>query len=101
MSIIKDIQSSEPAILSHILSLLHIKDLYNFSYTNIENYNLIKKPIQNINTQQIIKIPILLHVFPDCNNTKYSFSVRDNNYLSARWPGDAYHFSFEFLKLIK
>jgi hypothetical protein len=35
------------------------------------------------------------------NNTKYSFSVRDNNYLSARWPGDAYHFSFEFLKLIK
>lgn len=35
------------------------------------------------------------------NDTSHSFSVRDNNYLSARWPGDAYHFSFEFLKLIK
>jgi protease I len=35
------------------------------------------------------------------SNIKHSFSVLDNNYLSARWPGDAYHFSFEFLKLIK
>jgi putative intracellular protease/amidase len=35
------------------------------------------------------------------SDTSHSFSVRDNNYLSARWPGDAYHFSFEFLKLIK
>jgi protease I len=35
------------------------------------------------------------------NDTSHSFSVRDNNYLSARWPGDAYHFAFEFLKLIK
>jgi protease I len=35
------------------------------------------------------------------NDTSHSFSVLDRNYLSARWPGDAYHFSFEFLKLIK
>jgi protease I len=35
------------------------------------------------------------------NDTSRSFSVLDRNYLSARWPGDAYHFSFEFLKLIK
>ena len=34
------------------------------------------------------------------NNTTHSFSVLDNNYLSARWPGDAYLFSLEFLKLI-
>lgn len=29
------------------------------------------------------------------------FVVRDRNYLSARWPGDAYSFSFELLKLLK
>ncbi len=34
-------------------------------------------------------------------NTKHSFSVLDKNYLSSRWPGDAHHFSFEFLKLLK
>jgi len=35
------------------------------------------------------------------NNMNHSFSVLDNNYLSARWPGDAYDFSLKFLKMIK
>jgi len=35
------------------------------------------------------------------DNTKHGFSVLDGNYLSARWPGDAFHFSFNFLELIK
>lgn len=35
------------------------------------------------------------------NDTEKSFSVLDNNYLSARWPGDAFHFSYEFLKFFK
>ena len=29
------------------------------------------------------------------------FTVRDRNYLSARWPGDAYSFSMELLKMIE
>ncbi len=29
------------------------------------------------------------------------FTVRDDNYLSARWPGDAYRFSTEFLKMVE
>jgi protease I len=29
------------------------------------------------------------------------FSVRDRNYLSARWPGDAYNFSFAFVEMIE
>jgi len=28
------------------------------------------------------------------------FTVRDRNYLSARWPGDVYSFSFEFIKML-
>ena len=29
------------------------------------------------------------------------FFVKDRNYLSARWPGDAYNFSFEFINMVK
>ena len=29
------------------------------------------------------------------------FFVKDRNYVSARWPGDAYSFSVEFIKMIK
>eukprot|EP01114_Cavostelium_apophysatum_P012292 TRINITY_DN2733_c0_g1_i1.p1 TRINITY_DN2733_c0_g1~~TRINITY_DN2733_c0_g1_i1.p1 ORF type:complete len:523 (+),score=135.34 TRINITY_DN2733_c0_g1_i1:56-1624(+) len=29
-----------------------------------------------------------------------AFVVRDENYLSARWPGDAYYFGLEFCKMI-
>lgn len=29
------------------------------------------------------------------------FTVRDGNYLSARWPGDVYRFSTEFLKMLR
>jgi putative intracellular protease/amidase len=33
-------------------------------------------------------------------NTKPAFVSRDRNYLSARWPGDAHLFAYEFLKMI-
>ena len=29
------------------------------------------------------------------------FCLRDRNYLSARWPGDAYNFSFELIKMLE
>jgi len=28
------------------------------------------------------------------------FVVRDRNYLSARWPGDIYSFSLEFINMV-
>jgi len=34
-------------------------------------------------------------------NLKPGFTVRDGNYLSARWPGDAYSFASEFLQMIR
>jgi protease I len=34
------------------------------------------------------------------NNLNRGFTVRDGNYLSARWPGDAYSFSLAFLKML-
>ena len=32
---------------------------------------------------------------------KRGFVVKDRNYLSARWPGDAYRFSLEFLQMLQ
>ncbi len=29
------------------------------------------------------------------------FTMRDRNYLSARWPGDAYNFALEFIKMLE
>lgn len=37
----------------------------------------------------------------DRKHLSRGFTVRDKNYLSARWPGDAYNFSFEFIKMLK
>lgn len=34
-------------------------------------------------------------------NLKPGFTVLDQNYLSARWPGDAHKFAYEFIKLIE
>ncbi len=43
-----------------------------------------------------------LPIFRDtANNYKHGFVVKDRNYLSARWPGDIYTLSNEFLKLIR
>lgn len=45
--------------------------------------------------------PGTLPLFRDTpSNFKPGFFVRDGNFLSARWPGDAHAFSFEFLKMI-
>jgi protease I len=35
------------------------------------------------------------------NHLERGFFVRDKNYLSARWPGDAYSFSLEFSKILQ
>jgi protease I len=34
------------------------------------------------------------------DNIERGFTVKDRNYLSARWPGDAYRFSLEFLRML-
>ena len=34
------------------------------------------------------------------NKLNRGFFVRDRNYISARWPGDLYGFTFEFIKMV-
>lgn len=33
-------------------------------------------------------------------NPKHGFSIRDKNYLSARWPGDIYNFTYSFINML-
>jgi len=37
----------------------------------------------------------------DLDHLDRGFTVRDRNYLSARWPGDAYKFSLDFIDMIE
>jgi hypothetical protein len=37
----------------------------------------------------------------DMEHLHRGFTVRDRNYLSARWPGDAYSFSLAFVKMLQ
>jgi protease I len=37
----------------------------------------------------------------DLQHLSNGFAVVDRNYISARWPGDAYNFSLEFVKLLE
>ncbi len=34
------------------------------------------------------------------DNLKYGFSVRDRNYISARWPGDIYNLTFSYIDML-
>jgi len=43
--------------------------------------------------------PALLRDRPD--KLERGFVVRDGNYLSARWPGDAHRFAYEFVSLLE
>ncbi|MEE9375438.1 MAG: type 1 glutamine amidotransferase domain-containing protein [Rhizobiaceae bacterium] len=37
----------------------------------------------------------------DMKHLSRGFTVRDGNYLSARWPGDAHRFACDFIKILK
>lgn len=42
----------------------------------------------------------LIHIRDTKENPERGFVVRDRNYLSARYPGDCYHFGREFVELL-
>ena len=51
------------------------------------------------NSNNFLKGPTPL-VRDNLNHLSRGFVVKDRNYLSARWPGDAYNFSLEFIKML-
>lgn len=51
-------------------------------------------------SQQFVKGPTPIYR-DDLQHLKRGFFVRDRNYLSARWPGDAYSFALELLNMLE
>ena len=54
-------------------------------YTDTHNFLLGPKPVLR----------------DDMAHLQRGFTVRDRNYVSARWPGDAYNFSLAFIEMLE
>lgn len=78
------------------LTRMWLKDYYR-TYPEITVQNEVTSVLSN--KKRFIKGPTPLHR-DDLQNLKKGFTVRDRNYLSARWPGDVYNFSLEFINML-
>jgi protease I len=84
-------------LLAYNLTRLWLNDYY-LTYPEITVEDEVKSVLSN--KENFMKGPS--PIFRDNRNKlKRGFFVRDRNYLSARWPGDVYNFSFEFIKMVQ
>lgn len=83
-------------LLAYNLTRLWLKDYY-LTYPGLTTEDEVRSVLSN--QKYFIKGPAPL--FKDSlENLKRGFIVRDLNYLSARWPGDIYSFSLEFINMV-
>ncbi len=82
-------------LMAWALTCLWLKDYYRTYPETVENE--VKKSLATAADFRSGPAPI----FRDSpKNLDRGFTVQDQNYLSARWPGDAHLFATEFLKLL-
>ncbi len=79
------------------LTRLWLKDYY-LTYPGLTVEDEVKSVLSDKNN--FLKGPTPLSRDSE-KQLKRGFIVRDRNYLSARWPGDVYSFTFEFIKMIQ
>ena len=79
------------------LTRLWLKDYY-LTYPGLTVEDEIKSVLDSIENFQKGPQPLLRD---DMAHLNRGFTVRDRNYLSARWPGDAYNFSLAFIKMLE
>jgi protease I len=84
-------------LLAFNLTKLWLKDYY-LTYPEITVEDEVRAVL--CDTNNFIKGPIPLFR-DDFRHLDRGFFVKDRNYLSARWPGDAYKFSLEFIKMLQ
>lgn len=84
-------------LLAFNMTRLWLKDYY-LTYPEITVEDEVKAALSD--NKNFIKGPSPLFR-DDINHLERGFFVRDKNYLSARWPGDAYGFAFEFIKMLQ
>lgn len=82
--------------LAYNLTRLWLKDYYlTYPETTVETE--VKSVLLNANQFRRGPLPLAKD---DRRHLNRGFVVKDRNYLSARWPGDVYQFSNEFIKMI-
>ena len=84
-------------LLAYNLTRLWLKDYY-LTYPGITTEDEVRSFLSNQNQFKKGPKPIQKD---SRESLKRGFVVRDRNYLSARWPGDIYNFSLEFIKMVQ
>lgn len=83
-------------LLGYNLTRLWLSDYY-LTYPEITVEDEVKSVLSN--QENFVRGPSPIFR-DDHRKLERGFFARDRNYLSARWPGDAYNFSFEFIKML-
>ena len=83
-------------LLAYNMTRFRLKDYY-LTYPELTVEDEVKSVLSD--TDNFLKGPTPL-LRDNFNNLKRGFIIKDRNYVSARWPGDAYSFSLEFLELM-
>lgn len=79
------------------LTRLWLKDYY-LTYPDITVEDEVRGALENVEAFKAGPKPLLRD---NLDHLARGFTVRDRNYLSARWPGDAYNFSLEFIQMLE
>ncbi len=83
-------------LLGYNMTRLWLGDYY-LTYPEITVEDEVNSVLSNPDNFQQGPTPILRDNFEHLSR---GFIVKDRNYISARWPGDVYNFSLEFMKMI-
>jgi protease I len=73
-----------------------LKDYY-LTYPEITVEDEVKAALQNVANFVKGPAPVLRD---DLEHLNRGFALRDRNYVSARWPGDAYNFAIAFAEML-
>ena len=84
-------------MLAYQMTRLWLKDYY-LTYPGLTVEDEVRAVLDSSDQFQSGPKPTLRD---DMNHLTRGFTVRDRNYVSARWPGDAYSFSLDFIELIE
>lgn len=87
---------SSQELLAYTMTRLWLNDYY-LTYPEITVQAEVEAAL--VEKSNFIKGPTPLFR-DDTVHLNRGFTVRDRNYLSARWPGDVYNFSLEFIKML-
>lgn len=100
-SVISDYQTTcllkSQEMAGYNLTRLWLKDYY-LTYPGLTVEDEVKSVLGSIENFQLGPKPLLRD---DMAHLNRGFTVRDRNYLSARWPGDAYNFSLAFIRMLE